>query len=39
MFLETKCKLPEKLDESNLLQDLAFMVGIMGQLNDLNLKL
>jgi hypothetical protein len=39
VFLETKCTTPEKRDDSNLLQDLAFMVGIMGQLNDLKLKL
>jgi hypothetical protein len=34
VFLETKCKPPEKPDDSNLLQDLTFMVGIMGQLNN-----
>jgi hypothetical protein len=39
VLLETKCKTPEKCDDSNLVQDLAFMVRIMGQLNDLYLKL
>ena len=39
MFLETKDQSPEKVDDNNWLQDLAFKVDITGHLNDLNSKL